>query len=1177
MNILNLGGSKMKRILILTFLLMAISLSADLSFGKDLFNDKLYEEAITEFEKVVADAPTSDAAQEAIFLIGQSYMAKIKFGRAENSFNKLIDGFPNLDFKDEVLHYLAVVQFDQKKYNKTIETCEILLNRYPLSEWTRKSLALYLNSFYELGEYNQVIIKAKKFERNYEKDKNIPEVLLILAKAYFANNIPEEGRKTLTTITSEYGNFNAAWKAVELEAELEEQASGISKAADLLAAKLSNDVPRTFEEPLRYKLAEYYRNLNRYDLAYIELKKLIEKFDSSADLDKYILFYSDCQLHLNKADELVKDKANFNKVFRESSLKSVYMLNISKAHLMLSDIPEAKTQIDDARKATNDLKTLYRCDRLYADILLKEGKISRALDLYKMLLNSSFADQNELLMVLGDIYFDKFSQFTAARKYYQRITTSYTEPVLLATAYFKIALCYEQQEKYNETIEELNQVNLEDLSDEGLKKKIENRRNYLIRFKQKDFENAFNSLMQTLLTYSENGNKQKMQNELVKIMANDLKEYDKTLQLLKGDNTSEGLYTKAKLYLNMIEKCKAESNTATLFAKITDLTLLIDKLKTLKKSEWIDEIELKKTLITAVDMDEAVVGKMETFIVNYPTSTAANEFNFLIFDFYKDSNYKKAADFAQNLQNDDTILEENYFAARIFLAEYFYEIDENEKALLNYQIAESYIDVFKPDIYFHYAVILNESGQGETAEQKLAFLVNNAGNYKNFAGVVDYYSNLLRNNGKFEIAVKAQLMLPEEQRNDKFWQKLSADYLELNDKENAKFAIMHIVEKDYSTLFQLGQLQFETDDLEMAKYTFGELVKQNKNDLKNHEYLGDIAFLQEEYLLAAQEYKIVVDKLGNNFSNYDGVKDLALQNIIALYRVENRPKAETLTKKFKNLFSAEEINDIELNRAVYHSKTDKKKAEKILSGLIKGKNVSIPTKIKSYFWRGVIYLEQNKLVEAAEDFSTVAGSVDQKMSNEAHLKLGTITFSQEKYPEALDHYYTVIENDQDGKLAFDAARNFAFVCKTIEEWQKAILAYEIIIERWGDQELEASTLFDIAFCHYRDKKYANAAEMFARSIPLLTESELKAEAQYWIGESYFGQELYETSVSEFLKVGYNYSEYAQWAASAELKAGEAYHRMNKIDKARRTYERIIDKYGRNSQWGSEAEKRLENL
>jgi TolA-binding protein len=388
---------------------------------------------------------------------------------------------------------------------------------------------------------------------------------------------------------------------------------------------------------------------------------------------------------------------------------------------------------------------------------------------------------------------------------------------------------------------------------------------------------------------------------------------------------------------------------------------------------------------------------------------------------------------------------------------------------------------------------------------------------------------------------------------------------------------MHVIEKSYDTLFKLGMLQFETGEYEIAKYTFGELSRKNKKNLKNYEMLGKIAFIQEEFLEAAVNYKKIIDKLGDNFSNYNGITRIAKENIIALYRIANRPKAETITSKLKKLFSAEEINEIELNRAIYHIKLNKKKAESIFSKLVKGKNVTNDARIKAYFWRGVVRLELKKLEEAKSDFTTVANSIDREMSNQAHLKLGTINFSQEKYQDALIHYYKVIENDQDGELAFDAARNFAFVCKTIEEWQKAVAAYQIILERWGDQNLEANTIFDIAFCHYRDKKYANAAEMFTRSIPLLNDAETQAEAQYWIGESYFGMDQYETAVSEFLKVGYNYPDFTHWAASAELKAGESYQDMKKIEKARRIYERIIDKYGRYSQWGTEAAKRLENL
>jgi TolA-binding protein len=372
-------------------------------------------------------------------------------------------------------------------------------------------------------------------------------------------------------------------------------------------------------------------------------------------------------------------------------------------------------------------------------------------------------------------------------------------------------------------------------------------------------------------------------------------------------------------------------------------------------------------------------------------------------------------------------------------------------------------------------------------------------------------------------------------------------------------------------------LQFETNDLEMSEYTYKELSKRNPKDRDIYRMLGRINFVQENFLDAAKYYKNIVDALGENFTGEKHIGQIAKENIISLYRIENRPKAQTLTKKFKTVLSLEDKNEIKLNEGIYYIEIDKKKAEGVFTKLLKDTALKNDTKIATYFWRGVCRLEMKKSDEAEADFETVANSIDETFSNQAHLKLGTLNFSNEKYDKSLEHYYKVIENDKDGKLAFDAARNFAFVCKTIEEWQKAVSAYEIILERWGDEELESSTMFDIAFCHYRDKKYKNAIEMFRKALSILETKELKAEAQYWIADSYFGLDEYEKSISEYLKVSYAYPEFPHWAASAELRAGEAYINLKDNEKARRTFERIIEKYGRSSNWGKEALKRLETV
>ena len=532
---------------------------ADLDFGKDLFEDRLYEEAINEFEKIIAESPTSNEAQEAIFYIGESYRERKQFARAENSYRKLIEGYPGNIFREKVLHYLVLVQYEQAKYKEAIKTCEQMLNKYPLSKFTKSSLSLYLQSIYDIGEYNRVIVKGRKLVKNYGDYNNIPDSQLIIAKAFFAANIPEEGRKTLNNIISEYPDHDARWKAIELEIELLEKSNGITEAAEKLAQKISQDVPRHFEESLRLKLAEYYYELKKYDLAYLELEKLINKFDSSEDLDKYIVFYSSCQLKLNKFSEIIEDHSNFKKVFRESPLKAEYLLNLARAYFMLNDSEKAKKIIEDTRAATTKDINIFECDKLNADILLKNGQLTNAIESYKKLLYSPFARTDELLFMLGDIYVEYFSQYTTAIKFYQRIITGYSTPEYYNKAYYKIALCYENMNMYNEAISELEQINPDEIADAEFRNKIEHKKRYLKEFKQQDYKTAFNKLVGSLAEFFENEDKNLLQEDLIDIMSSDLKEYEKATGLINLKNNLKGYYQRAKLFLINAEKKKAET------------------------------------------------------------------------------------------------------------------------------------------------------------------------------------------------------------------------------------------------------------------------------------------------------------------------------------------------------------------------------------------------------------------------------------------------------------------------------------------------------------------------------------------------------------------------------------------------------------------------------------------
>ncbi len=1154
-------------------------LFADLDFGKSLLDDKLFDEAIQEFEKIIAAAPTTDQAQEAMFLSGEAYREKGEYLQAETFYKKLIEGYPTLLFRDKVLFYLGKVQLEQNKFEEATKNFETLLNDFPLTDFAKNSISLYLEAIYKTGNYRLTIEKSDEMMLAYPGHYDLPEFSLWQAKAFFANRKPEEGKRVLNSLISDFPKHPARWKAISIQTDLMKKTKDSRTAANYLNEKMQEtEIPRIYEEELRYKLATFFLEVNDRPAAYEELKKLTEKFNNSADLDKYLLEFTKIQLRLRKFKQVIANYSNNLKVFKNSELQAEYELLYAEAVFEMKQHERAREIIKNVLTYSAERLIEYKANFLKSKILESEGRFLSALEELQKLLTYENISKTDVLFSIGNIYFEKFENYQSALKYYQMILTNYSDQNQQHQAMYRIALCYEILKEYEKALQELEQIDLEQLADENFRKKIIQKKDNLKKFKLKDHEKAFENLLAAMYNYFENENKQEFQKRIIQIYNEDLKEFEKSLEIIAAGNSPQEKYQKSLIYLKLAERelTEARSDLAQEFIRKADR--LAAELPQTEFPKWRQEIDIKKKLITKDTFDQALITEMEQFIAAYGNENSADQFRLLVANHYlKNDQLEKAVNLIQKMQKSKAIDAADFYQAKITLAEYFYEKNENQQALKNYQLAEKFIDLNKPTIYFHYAVVLYETGKQQKAKKMLSFLLQNAEKFDYYDNAIDYISRILIQEKDYSEAIKFMLFKPLKSRDNKFYEKLADNYLKIDEKKNAKSALQNITEKSTENLRLLAKLQFETGELEAAKSSYQKLLEENDDDLAIYQKLAEIAMQQEEYLEAAENYKRIIDDLGEEFSSYQNIAQIAKNNIIALYRIENRPKAENLNKKFDNVLTEEMQADIQLNEGIYYSKVNEKKAISIFSKLIKKKETPPKIIIKAYFQRGLVFLKQEELEKAKADFLTVSKSFDQQLRNQADLKLGTINFSNENYQEALLYYSKVIENDNDGILAFDAARNFAYVCKTMKEWQKAIAAYELILERWGDKKMEAETLFDIAFSHFRDKKYEKAIEIFEKALPLLEKEETKAEAQYWIGESYFGKEAYERAVAEFLKVRYSYGNVTEWAASAELRVGEVYLKMGKLPRVKETYQRVIERYGKFSQWGEEAQKRLEVL
>lgn len=1166
----------MKKLVILYILLvMFLALNANMDFARELYEDQLYEEAIAEFRKVVTENPTSQEAQRASFLIADSYLKLEQYPQAETALLKFQEAYPSYKNRDKLLFQLAIAQFQQQKYQIALQNYTTLIQDYPLSDYTKKALVNLLQCYFNLENYNQLILKSEDFQENYPYHSDMAQILYWRAKAYLANNMENEAKTLLNKIEKEYSHSNARWQAFELRMDILQKEQGSDTVITKLSENLQNNIPRLFEEKLRFKLVQLYLEDNNYNLAANELQNLIEKFNSSAKMPEYICKLTLANLKLKRYEQITDSYRDNLKYFQNSDLKQRYLFYVAQAFYKKNNFTEAEAIIaENKSEAPNGLKNDFVF--LQAKIWEATNRLNKAVQQYQNLLQQNSKDTEEILMRLGDIYFHNFQNYKTAQKYYNRLITDFANGALQPEASYKLALTFENLQQIDEAISELQAIDLSMVTSSELKNKIQFKLNYLSNFQNPNYQAAVTNLIETFYNFLQQEDKQAATTELIKILSDDLKKYEQSLALLNTQNDSYSAYLRSKIYLQLATKNKLEGNSQkakSYFASVDSL-----QIEYATNQQWNSEIEIRKELFLQDGLTEDIATKMEVFVSRYAQSKVSNEFILQVANyFYANQNYEKAAGYYQQLQKTDNISESEFSEAKIRLAEYFYNQDNDEKALQNYTLAEKYINLQKPLILFHHAVVLNENGYQQKALQKFKFLLNNSGDFSAYKNAVYYFTSLLRSQEKYAEVVDYMQLIPQQKRDDEFYKQLAQDYLALDELEKAKQTLMHVSPKSTETLTQLAKLQFQTQDWEIAKYSLNKLISENPSQLQNYMLLAQIYFQQENYEEAQKLYAKILEKLGGNYNNFEKLNILATQYAISLYQRENRPKAEKITKQFAEYLNNSEKNRIELHRGIYYIKLEPEKAAKILSKLL-GKNELQPKlMIEVYYWRGVAYLEAKQLEKAKTDFNTVANSVDEELSNQAYLKLGTINFSQENYQKALEQYYRVIQQDTDGQLAFAAAKNFAFVCKTIEEWQKAVDAYQIILKRWGDADLEAQTIFDIAFCHYRDKKYDKAVEMFRQSLQLIEDAELQAEAQYWLAESYFGMENYETAVTEFLKVSYNYSEFLQWAALSELRAAQSYLKMQNVVKAKRLLNRIIDKYGAASNWGKEAVKILKEL
>jgi len=1173
----------------------------EFDFAKKMYDDTLYEEAIGKFQNIIQKYPASTLAEEAQFYLGNSYMELEQYVNASFAYKRLLEDHPETTLYPQTVFKLAESLFESKNYFEAAQFYQDLIYNYPQSPFALQSLNKIITALKNAGMYNEAILISMDIIESFTGKAQIPGILLSLASVYQLHNMPDEYEQTLLKIVDLYPQSDEKWEAIQELSQYYYNNEMPQEALQLLEKGLTETIPRQYEQSLLLLYAELLDRSGNQQKALEQYKEFYRKFDTYSQRDEIADRIASLEFALAQYGNAILTCKEFQKNFPASSYTSHIQYIQAGAEFNLKNYTKALTVLDNINFDKTTLEIQKDIHHLYAQIYLHQKEYPRAISTYLKIIKKypHIIAVDSIYFEIGQLYQNYEEDYAAAINYYSIISTTYPESDLRGKVFLNLAFCSQQLEKYNEATDYYKRA----LATHSLTTdqiiNTSKMLDYIEKYKVKMESRALENLVQTFAQFVRNNDYITTISSIIKIYTNDLKEYNKALQLLESDplfSKEPGLLLlKGEIYLKLADRASlAEDDDADTFKTqaqqifdsiVSDYTDIPEKafaeyylislkirtyepgselyltslrqlslnfIDTYNTFPYIGQVyfNLGKALIESENYEEQTITYLQKAATLSQDAEIGNEAYRYLGDLYlKNEGYIAARNQYQKIDKqtiyDDPVLLYNVGDVYYKLKSYSQSAVYFEYYVQNYAVQENYIEALNllASIY----LTMNEQTKAITY---YAILAENAPD----DGLLRTLRNLYIDEEQFDEAIEVSMKIEALTSKDR---RILAGIYE--DQGNLGYAILQYA-RIISHVTSEDTMLIDTQHLANLHMRVGDV----NSALTNYTKIYNIT----------ESYKDPFE----SFSYLDWSK-IAENTIVAYYTLKNRTQAEAFEKYYKSAIKDKlEIEaHIALERGVYYAQLDQKKARKLFEEVIKDYS-STEYADDAQLELAIMALENKEFEEAETYLTTLLDKFpDSDLINNVYLKLGSMNFSEGNFQDALEYYQKVIQRDTEGTYAMQAIENFALTCKSMNEWMLAIEAYQMLIERFGSPEMTPKTIFEISYCYYMDKEYRKAIQLFKSIQDKFTDSEVKAEIIYWIGESYYGLKEYDQAVETLLKIVYDYSYLDQWYVNANIKIAIAYEKIQKFDKARLFYKNVIERYGTNSNWGAEAKKLLDAL
>ncbi len=1162
---------------------LAWSTPRDLTLAKKYYKDEVYSASAEHYRKYLAGSPEKDE------------IPKARIGLAR-SLTKLFE------------------------YEKSSQVYQDFLLSYPLHKLTKH--ALYERADV-LTKLNQPGLASDLFYKFSQLDKTVlsHKALYKAAQFSFTAKDFESSKGYAQQYLEKHSQGKEAPMCIALIGRVAFRESNWGDAIKYLNEAIEKGVSEKIKRKATLLIARAYSKLGNTPETVKYYKTILAVADSSDSL-KLIHEYSG---YLYKA-------AEYRTLIEFLDSKSLEQLNEKTGYRLLSALVETKNysvaqttlKVLVFKKPKLVIQTRYLSAKillglgepgegiavLYAlgkdghpdafelagDAYLSDAMYQNAIQSYYLAADKVADDQRKsLLLKIGDIYEKKLYRFKVAISVYEDFVQNYPSDPAAPKAALGVARCYLSEDKLKEASYEYRKV-IEDYPSSVEAIEAGKRYDYLNTFKLRDRDAALNHI----LLIMERGEYEEKLLHVARVYEEDLKEYERALKSYKryiklypqGAKQDYAWLKKGEMHELLATNARYEMRSNRITEQVNKARESYTHIgKNFQKSNYADDAEFH-----LLELGTFNLSQYQEFVNKYPKSNFTPHALFAIGETY----LKQAEDFggaiglksAEYFQQILNSFSKSGFRNKALLgvSRSYYLTDEYKKArpTLNLLLKEGVLpkEIESEALYYSGLVYMKEHQYSQAikqfkkvqyrffstaaAEKSQLMIARSYGLNNDILSAKQSYSAYIQRFSYSDSIFVAYTGLMSIHEKEMQWRKAAGIYTDFVTTLPEHPRVPDALEKRGKLL----QLVGEKRD---AATSFITAIEKSKG-LKDYLYyqVAEMMMLLDDFKRAETYY---ISALGAAQNSRDSSRAMG-GKVACLAMLGNTNQYHVDYKLYKNSY---DIDDEGHARIFYYSgrsymdQHKRDKAKKRFEYLSE-KFDETSWAGEGMYYLGIIAFKKGKFTEALNIFKEYVKEYPEgKSKSDVVFKMATCYYQQKNYLKAAELYRKVLANPEVPETTkYRAAYNAAIANEKSSQWTKAAYMYDILLKDFAELSQNTSLYVSAGFCWYNAKEYVKAKDLFKRSLDD-PESERKEEAHYWYAKMLDHIGNVEEAVKEYYKVNYLYAGAGMWALTALFDIGQIYERSGDIERARKMYQKIVDRDGKSGSLGSRAYQYLQDM